>query len=133
MSRNSQAKKARRRKRQAARAADRMPDGLSEEFADIAAAVAEINAWLVDRGWLLDEDTSDDDLLNWVYPPSAAEVAGDAEPVSRIWIRLEEDDDAVTLEMGAVRVGADGEDGVYLLDQGLLIAQVEELESYRVG
>lgn len=134
MSRNSAAKKARRRKRLATRAPRVESSELSGELADIAAAVTEINDWLVDRGWLLDEDSSNDDLLNWVYPPSAADASADeAEPVTRVWIALEEDDEQVTLEMGAVLVGAAGEDGMYLLDSGLLARQVELLEAYRVG
>ena len=133
MSRNSQAKKARRRKRQAARA-DRMPAGLQDEFAEIAEAVGEVNSWLVGRGWVLDEETATDDLLNWVYPPSSAEVSDERESVTRIWIRLEEDDDAVALEFGAVLVGA-GDDGAgtYLLAPEELSSRIEELESYRLS
>lgn len=133
MSRNSQAKKARRRKRQATRSAGRMPDGRPEEFAEIAEAAGEVNAWLVGRGWVLDEENATDDLVSWAYPPSAAEVSGECEPVTRIWMRLGEDDDAVTLEFGAVLVGADGEDGMSVLDPDRLAELVEELESYRVG
>lgn len=137
MSRNSDAKKARRRKRQVGRAVRQARAEFDRELAGVAEAVAEVNSWLVGRGWLLDEDTSDDDLLNWVYPPSAAEVDDDREPVTRIWMTLTEDDEQYVFEMGAVLAGAGNGDGAgagaYLLDPETLPAQIGVVEDYRVG
>lgn len=135
MSRNSDAKKARRRKRQAVRGPRPTVTEQDTEYAEIADAVAQVNSWLVGRGWALDEETSGDDLLNWVYPPSAADVEADsgAEPVTRIWITLQEDDDEFVLEFGAVLVGAGAGDGTFVLDPETLPDQIEAIEAYRIG
>lgn len=132
MSRSSDAKKARRRKRQAARGAAGRAD---PEFDAVAQAVAEVDGWLAGRGWLLDTENAGDDLVSWVYPPSAADVGHDCEPVTRIWITMEEDGDALVLEFGAALVGtgADDEDGVYLLDPDTLTDDIDALEAYRLG
>lgn len=97
------AKKARRRKRQAVRwAPEPVPD---EEVDAIGAALADVDDWVADRGWVLDA-TDFDNLVSWVYPPSAADVDDEAtEPVTRIWITVSEDDEEVVLEFGAVLVG----------------------------
>ncbi len=139
MSRTSDAKKARRRKRQAARSAGRTPAGLSDELAEVASAVAEINDWLIGRGWLMDEDQSTDDLLTWVYPPSAAQfgdvvsIRSGYEPLTRLWITLDEDDDALVLEFGVALVGAGSGQDSYLIDPERLAEQVDALEAYRMG
>lgn len=127
-----EAKKARRRKRQAARSVGRMPAGPDDAYSEIADAVTEINAWLVGRGWVLDEENATDDLVSWVYPPSAADADGDREPVTRIWIALQEDDEQVVLEMGTVLVGAGGDDGASLIAPESLAEQIEVLEAFRI-
>ena len=106
MSRKSDAKKARRRKRQAARDASWLPSSefdqaiADEEHLDaIDDAVARMDDWLTARGWV--PDTGNSDVVSWFYPPSAAQSDDeDLEPVTRIWITLDEDDDAVVLEFG---------------------------------
>lgn len=133
MSRKSEAKQARRRKRQAARGVDRVPAADAGESNGIAEAVTRFNAWMVGRGWVLDEQNATDDVVSWVYPPSAADVDGDCEPLTRVWIALSEDDEAVTLEFGAVLVGADGDEGIYLLDPDALPEHIGVLEGYRLG
>lgn len=129
---NREAKKARRRKRQA-RAVERTPAGVDPQHAEIARAVGEVNSWLVGRGWVLDKENATDDLVNWVFPPSAAEVDDEREAVTRIWIALAEDDEQVLLEFGAVLVGAGDGEGAYLLDPESLPAQIEALEAHRAG
>ena len=141
MSRDSQAKKARRRKRQVARDAAWVPAPAFEEavsaetdFDEIGEAVAAIDEWLVGRGWLLDTDNAGEGLLSWVYPPSAAEFDDDQrEPVTRIWIVVEQDDDELELAFGAAVVGAADGDGGYLLDPQTLPDDIGALESYRPG
>lgn len=138
MSRQSDAKKARRKKRKAAQDAAWIPqdvytDLLAPEDDPISAAVAEIDEWLASRGWLLDEDNSED-LVSWFHPPSAAEFDdGDLEPVTRVWLTVVEDDDAVTLEFGAVLVGSGADDDTYLLDPDTLADDIAALEAYRPG
>lgn len=140
MSRQSDAKRARRRKRQTAQSAVWLPKPVFEELtaADddaeaIGDAVADIDEWMTARGWVLDVETAVD-LVSWVYPPSAADFVDDGrEPVTRIWITVDEGDDEVLLEFGAVLVGAGGEDVTYLLHPDNLADHVAALEAYRPG
>ncbi len=130
MSRQSESKKARRRKRQAARqeftAADDAAGAIGE-------AVADIDEWITARGWALDAGNSHN-VVSWVFPPSAATFDDeDREPVTRVWITLVEDDDEVVLEFGAALVGACDDDGVYVLDPDSLADDLAALEAYREG
>lgn len=141
MSRNSQAKKARRKKRQAARDASWVPAavfddvlGAETEFDEISEAVAVVDEWIVDRGWVLDTDNAGEQLVSWVYPPSAAESGGtEHEPVTRIWIVIDEDDEALVLTFGAVLVGFGVDDEPYVLDPDSLPEDIAALEAYRPG
>ena len=141
MSRDSQAKKARRRKRHASRDAAWLPlpvfeDVLSAEAEsdEIGEAVAAVDDWITGRGWVLDTDNAGDHLVSWFYPPSAAEFDDDhREPVTRIWIVVEEDDGELVLTFGAALVGADNGDGVYLLDPQTLPDDIGAIEAYRPG
>jgi hypothetical protein len=148
VSRQSDAKKARRRKRQAARdsswiAAPAFEELPADDSTDaIGDAIAGIDEWITARGWVLDIENAQD-LVSWVYPPSAAEFDDppsaaefddeDREPVTRIWITAAEDDDEVVLEFGAVLVGAAGDDESYVLDPDTLAEGVWALEGYRLG
>lgn len=128
------AKKARRRKRQAARQSDFGGVLAVDDAADaIVEAVADIDEWLTSRGWVLDRENADD-LVSWVYPPSAAVFDDqDREPVTRVWITVVEDDDEVVVEFGAALVGAGDDDGVYVLDPDRLAEHLTVLEAYRPG
>lgn len=140
MSRQSEAKKARRRKRRASQEAAWIPEPIYAELVDsagesdaITEAVADIDEWISGRGWLLDTENAAD-LLSWVYPPSAAEFDDEnLEPVTRIWITVDEDDDEVVLEFGGVLVGSGEDDDAYLLDPDRLADHVAALEAYRPG
>jgi hypothetical protein len=140
VSRQSQAKKARRRKRQAAREVSWIPESVIEDTVaagsvagGIGEAVAAIDDWITDRGWVLDAENADD-VVSWVYPPSAASFDDeDREPVTRVWITLVEDDDEVVLEFGAAVVGAGADDSVYVLDPDGLAEDLAVLEAYRPG
>jgi hypothetical protein len=133
VSRQSQAKKARRRKRQAAREVTWIPESIGDAADGIGEAVADIDDWITERGWVLDAENADD-VVSWVYPPSAASFGDeDREPVTRVWITLVEDDDEVVLEFGAAVVGAGADDGVYVLDPDGLADDLAVLEAYRPG
>ena len=140
MSRNSHAKQARRRKRQAARDATWLPEPVYEELVSadedadpISAALGDIDEWISGRGWVLDTENAAD-LVSWVYPPSAAEFDDEnLEPVTRIWITVTEDDDEVALEFGATVVGAGEWDDPYPLDPDTLADHLAVLEAYRPG
>jgi hypothetical protein len=132
VSRQSQAKKARRRKRQSAREATWIRESMVAADG-IGEAVADIDDWIAARGWVLDAENADD-VVSWVYPPSAASFGDeDREPVTRVWITLVEDDDEVVLEFGAAVVGAGADDGVYVLDPDSLAEDLAVLEAYRPG
>ena len=139
MSRDSQAKKARRRKRQAARDANWIPEPALEavladdDVDEITEAVAGIDEWITARGWVLDVENSAD-LVSWVYPPSAAEFDDEErEPVTRVWITVTEDDEEVVLEFGAALAGFGADDDLYALDPDALADGIAALESYRTG
>ncbi|MEI6254516.1 MAG: hypothetical protein WCP30_17100, partial [Mycobacteriaceae bacterium] len=108
-------------------------DTESDEIGD---AVGAIDEWIVGRGWILDTDNAGDHLVSWVYPPSATQFDDDGrEPVTRIWIVLDEDDDELELAFGAAIVGAGAAEagGVYLLDPQTLPDDIGALEAYRPG
>jgi hypothetical protein len=107
-------------------AADSAAGGIGE-------AVAAIDDWITERGWVLDAENADD-VVSWVYPPSAGSFDDeDREPVTRVWITLVEDDDEVALEFGAAVVGAGADDSVYVLDPDGLADDLAVLEAYRPG
>lgn len=142
MSRNSQAKKARRKKRQAARAATWIPDAEFTQMLDdeehldaLDAAIGDIDDWLAPRGWVLDiGHTEDTGLVSWFYPPSAADVDDpDREPVTRIWISLTEDDEEVLLEFGCLLVGFGPDDELCVLDPERFADDIPVIEAYRPG
>lgn len=139
MSRQSEAKKARRRKRQVAREATWIPESMGADTVTddaaggIAEAVAGIDDWISARGWVLDDEHVHH-VVSWVYPPSAASLRDqDREPVTRVWITVAEDDDEVVLEFGAAVVGAGPDDAVYVLDPDRLADDLAVLEAYRPG
>ena len=140
MSRKSGAKKARRRKRQAAAGASWLPRSefetalADEDHLDtIDAAIVQIDDWLAPRGWVLDT-AHDAGVVSWSYPPSAAQFDDEElEPVTRIWIALDEDDDEVVLEFGSLLVGFGTGDDPCLLDPEHLADGVAALEAYRPG
>lgn len=142
MSRNSQAKKARRKKRQATRAATWIPAGEFDQMLDdeehldaLDAAIGDIDDWLTPRGWVLDSETTENTgLMSWFYPPSAVEVDDpDLEPVTRLWINLTEDDEEVLLEFGCLLVGFGSEDEPRVLDPDRFAEDIPVIEAYRFG
>jgi hypothetical protein len=139
VSRQSDAKKARRRKRQAARDATWIAAPVDDELFDdgeadeISEAVSRIDEWMTDRGWVLDTENLAD-VVSWVYAPSAEEFEDpDLEPVTRVWITVEGDHDEVVLEFGAALVGFGGDDEAYVLNPDSLADDVAALEAYRTG
>ena len=131
MSRRTDAKKARRKKRQATRTANWLPADVLDELVTTQAAIAtDLEAFderITKRGWEFDEDESDEEFAFWVYGPSAAEVEGDdIAPVTTIWMSADEDAEIVHLML----VGA-SEDSEFSPD--VFLEQVEVIEAYRIG
>ncbi|MCZ8382139.1 hypothetical protein O6P37_25040 [Mycobacterium sp. CPCC 205372] len=121
MSRRTEAKKARRRKRRTVREERRLGgEVLSLE------AVDEV---LTDRGWEFDVENSTDDIATWFFPPSGVEIIGDTvESVTRIWLGADDEDTWHVIFVGA---GAESVDYVFTADS--LLENLEAIEQYRHG
>lgn len=121
MSRRTEAKKARRRKRRTVREERRLGgEVLSLE------AVDEV---LTDRGWEFDVENSTDDIATWFFPPSGVEMIGDTvESVTRIWLGADDEDTWHVIFVGA---GAGSVDYVFTADS--LLENLEAIEEYRRG
>ncbi|MEZ0358624.1 hypothetical protein [Mycobacterium sp. SA01] len=139
MSRKSDAKKARRKKRQASRDERWLPGdvkgALDDVDVELAQAVETFDEWLTSRGWAFDADFSTDTLISWFFEPSAAAVADDGyEPVTRIWITASGEDDDFPERVKAVLVGT-GEDAgaLYTVEPEVLLAHIDSIEAYRPG
>ncbi|PRC47449.1 hypothetical protein C6A85_84900 [Mycobacterium sp. ITM-2017-0098] len=125
MSRRSDAKKARRKKRQGAREARWIPDEVAEQLA-IAADLEAFDATLTERGWQFSED--DEAGVFWVWPASAADVDHDAERADATVILLTPDDGG---EIAHVVLVGSSDDYQFNLDE--LFEHVEAIEAYRIG
>ncbi|MCV7217300.1 hypothetical protein H7J51_18670 [Mycobacterium crocinum] len=139
MSRNSDAKKARRKKRQAHRDDRWIPgdvkDTLDDVDVELAQAVETFDEWLTTRGWTFDAEFSTDTLISWFFEPSATAVADERyEPVTRIWITASGDDDDFPEGVKAVLVGTGEDQGaLYTVAPEVLLAHIDSIESYRPG
>lgn len=130
MSRGSDAKKARRRKRQADQGVNRVSAESVDELADIPDAVvadlAEFDERITARGWIFDEDESSDDYAVWFYEPSGAQVS-DGLPVTSLWLDAAEDGEIVRV----VFVGS--VDRYEFTHEELLDGALDVIEGYRHG
>ncbi len=144
MSRQSDAKKARRKKRQVARDARWIPEPVLEsllggqfddEPGELDEAVEAFDSWLVDRGWTFDEEFSSESLLSWFFAPSASEFGDERfEPVTRIWITSAGAEDDFPDRATAVLVGTGGDQGrLYTVAPEALMRGIESIEAYRPG
>jgi len=130
-SRKADAKKARRNKRRATREASWLPDRVIEDLVATQAAIATdleaFDARIMERGWMFDEDESDEDFVFWSYEPSEAEVDGDdVAPVTTIWMSAAEDAEVVHLML----VGT-SESPEFTPDE--FLERIEAIEAYRIG
>jgi hypothetical protein len=94
----AQAKKARRNKRQAKRDANWIPDAALDDIVDGVDLVEDLESFdgqITRRGWVFDEEESDDEILIWFYPPSGSKVAEGLAPVTGISLHADEDADVV--------------------------------------
>jgi hypothetical protein len=131
MSRRTEAKKARRNKRQAVRDASWLPENVLDELVTTQAAIAtDLEAFdqrVTQRGWEFDEEESDEEFAFWFYEPSGADVEdGDLAPVTTIWMSADEDAEIVHLML----VGAT-EDSEFTLDE--FFEHIDVIEAHRLG
>lgn len=144
MSKNSQAKIARRKKRLANRGDRWVSDdvvgaldspALDDHAAELLSAAEKFDEFLVSRGWTFDEENVAEGLATWFYEPSAddVDVHADAEPVTRVWFTVTGGEDDFPHAVHAMLVGSSEDDGYYTLPPDLLVERVADLEAYRPG
>ncbi|MGP4055939.1 hypothetical protein ACTWP6_14130 [Mycobacterium sp. 4D054] len=127
MSRRSDAKKARRRKRQAVRDQTWLPARVADEL-EIASDLEEFDAKLTERGWEFSLDVEDDTGAAWYWPASEAEVPDENEAVNVTVVLLTPDDGGQIAHV--VFVGT-AEDYQFNLDE--LFEHLDTIEAYRMG
>ncbi|MDV3129463.1 hypothetical protein M1247_31470 [Mycobacterium sp. 21AC1] len=129
MSRQSAAKKARRKKRQVAQDSRWIPEEVVEQLSEIQDAVvadlAEFDERITERGWTFDEEESNDDYAVWFYEPSGAEV-DDGLPVTSLWLDAAEDGEVV-------HVAFVGTVTAHNFTHDELLEHLDAIEGYRLG
>ena len=129
MSRQSDAKKARRNKRRATRDANWVPqdvlDGAADEL-ELADVLERFDDLVTERGWLYSEESDEESAL-WFWPPSVVDAVGDGvTPVTTIVMFAEDDAEIANVMF----VGTD--DG-YAFQTDELLEHLDVIEAYRVG
>lgn len=129
MSRRSDGKKARRRKRQAARNEAWIPPHVIEELKS-AAALEDFDGLLTARGWEFSDESLDEDAAGvaWWWPASQAEVDDPEEQVDATVVLLTPEDGGEIAHVVLVGTGVDHQFG---LDE--LVGHLDSVEAYRHG
>ncbi|BBX19007.1 hypothetical protein CRI77_23700 [Mycolicibacterium duvalii] len=127
MSRRSEQKKARRRKRQAAREQTWLPAQVVDEL-QIAADLEDFDARLTERGWMFSEEADDDVGVVWFWPASHADVADAGELVDATVVLLTPEDGGETAHVIFVGTADDYQFGLEELFEYL-----DVIEAYRLG
>jgi hypothetical protein len=130
VSRRSQAKQARRKKRRATQDSRWIPgtvlDGMSGDI-ELAAVLERFDERITERGWVFDEELSDEESALWYFIPSTAEVPDDGKVVPVTTIAMTSDDADV---VHVVFVGTADD---YQFDLEELFEHIEVIEAYRLG
>ncbi|MGV0850655.1 hypothetical protein [Mycolicibacterium phlei] len=130
MSRSSDKKKARRRKRLAARNERWLPSDVVEAVNQQTAAAAVLEAFderITERGWMFDAENSDDESALWYFPDSHAEVPDeDLVNVTTIVLTAEDATDIAHV----VFVGT-ADDYQFSFEE--LFEALDTIEAYRLG
>ena len=131
VSRRSQAKQARRKKRRAAQDGRWIPatvlDGLSDDI-ELAAVLEKFDERITERGWVFDEELSDVESALWYFIPSTAEVPDDEDVVPVTTIAMTSDDGTEVAHVVFVGTADD-----YQFDLEELFEHIEVIEAYRLG
>ncbi|MGE0216191.1 hypothetical protein [Mycolicibacterium sp.] len=125
MSKKSEAKKARRKKRRAARDADWVPDAVAAQL-EIAAALEYFDEHLTERGWTFHDDP--DEGVFWVWPDSVADVDHEAQRADATVVMLSPDDDGEIAHVVFVGTAVDHQ---FYHDE--LFESLDVIEAYRIG
>ena len=130
MSRRSEQKKARRRKRHAARDATWLPDDAFDAVADdleLVDVLERFDELITLRGWVFSEEYSDEESALWFWPPSMVETTGDGvTPITTI-IMFAEDDAEIANVMFV------GTDEGYPFGTEEIVDHLDTIEAYRLG
>jgi hypothetical protein len=131
VSRQSDAKKARRNKRRATRDANWLPYNVLADLLPTQAAIAAdlevFDQRITERGWTFDEDESDEDFVFWFYGPSGADIDDEElAPVTTIWMSAAEDAEIVHLMLAGT-----AEDSEFTPD--VLFDHLDAIEACRFG
>jgi hypothetical protein len=125
VSKQTAAKKARRKRRLASRN-DRW---LTDEMQATVEGVELIAKQIISRGWEFDHEFSSDEFITWYYPPSGTEPDDEAaEPVTRIWVT--DPAQPHVLLVGTTPVSEYPE---YALTVEQLFTHLDVIESHRIG
>ncbi|KWX67132.1 hypothetical protein [Mycobacterium sp. NAZ190054] len=127
MSRRSDQKKARRKKRQAARGQTWIPAGVVEEL-QIASELEDFDARLTERGWEFSLDVDDETGAAWYWPASEADVPDEDEVVNVTVVLLTPEDGG---EIAHVVFVGTADDYQFNLDE--LFEHLDVIEAYRIG
>lgn len=132
MSRQSDAKKARRNKRRASQNASWIPipahQELSDRLDEVVDDLEEFDARLTERGWRFSEDPDDDVGVIWYWPPSYSEVDEPDELTTATVVALVEAEGG---EIAHVVFVGTSEDYQFDLDE--LFDYLDVIEAYRLG
>jgi hypothetical protein len=129
VSRRTEAKRARRDKRRAARDVNWIPEEVLDEIADeveLVEGLESFDAQITERGWAFDDDQSDEEFVIWFYPPSGADVGEGLEPVTTIWMHETENAELVHV----ILVGTTNDQR---MTPDEFFERLDKIEAYRSG
>jgi hypothetical protein len=130
VSRRTQSKQARRNKRRATRDSRWIPETVLDGFSDdieVAATLERFDERITERGWVFDEELSDEESALWAFPPSeSALVNENFVPATTIVMTAEDDADIAHV----VFVGT-ADDYQFELEE--LFENLDVIEAYRIG
>jgi len=127
VSRRSEQKKARRKKRRAVRDESWVPARVLEQL-EIASDLEAFDEQLTERGWEFSEDIDDEAGAAWYWVPSEAEVPDEDEVVNVTVALLTPDDDGEIVHVVFVGTADDYQFGVEEF-----FANLDVIEAYRLG
>ena len=128
MSRRTEAKQARRKRRRAAQDANWIPQDVLDDVVDnldLADELERFDDRITERGWTFDDENSNDKGVAWFYERSADGAQGDG-PLTTIWLSAEDNAEFVYLLLIGTTDG-------YRFDPEALFDHLDTIEAYRFG
>ena len=129
MSRQTEAKKARRQKRRAVRDARWIPEPVLDDVVDnleLADVLERFHELVAQRGWVFSEEFSDEESVLWFWPPSLVEATGDeVTPVTTIVMFADDDAEIAHVMFVGTKDGYE-----FTIDE--LLDHLDLIEVYRV-